>query len=591
MTDRLRAFTTSFRGRLVLGYCLVVVAGRRACGSGASTGRSRRPRSTSSVRTCHDRQTVRARGVAGEQFGALRTSPASSRAPTCASLSSPPPASCSRTASTTPTTMQNHATRPEVAAALRGPAPDTRAGGQPRSASTWSTSRYLPSSAASTSCCASRNRSPASRRSRRAGRNTGLLLLLARSRSRRRCPALATRRQAGHGTSRRRRGDGRRRPAHPVPPPSGELGDLARVLATLRDRMRDTIAELEGGQATLRAVLDGLQDAVFVLDGDTVSHSRTALPASSSERRSAAGAARRSTTAACPASLAAAVRSRLELRDACAGEVGPDPEARYFRVTAVPLNPVSDGTAHPRGHRRHHRGPPARRGAARLRRQRLTRAQDADVRDPAARGRGGQRRGATTTPTRRIDVRRADARSRPNGSAGSSSTCSTSRDSRRPRSREAIDRRPRARRQRARRPPRRRGSAGLALELDARRRRSRTSTSQLIRPTWRWRSTTCSRTPSRTPSSGGATVRARRPTRRRSRSTSPTPASASPPSTCRASSNASTGSMRRGRARAAARDSGSRSSATPSSVRAGRVEIASEVGQGTTVTIRLPRAV
>jgi two-component system phosphate regulon sensor histidine kinase PhoR len=128
-----------------------------------------------------------------------------------------------------------------------------------------------------------------------------------------------------------------------IPPASGELGDLSRALATLRDHMRETIGELEGGQATLRAVLDGLQDAVFVLDGERVTLANRAAGALFRAPIGGwRGASLEDTTL--PASLAAAVRSRLSCETACAGEVGPDPEARYFRVTAVPLNPVSETT-------------------------------------------------------------------------------------------------------------------------------------------------------------------------------------------------------------------------------------------------------
>jgi two-component system phosphate regulon sensor histidine kinase PhoR len=128
-----------------------------------------------------------------------------------------------------------------------------------------------------------------------------------------------------------------------IPPAGGELGDLAQALTVLRDRMRETIGELEGGQATLRAVLDGLQDAVFVLDGQRVTLSNRAAGALF---RAPVGGWRGTLLedSSLPASLAAAVRSRLSCETACAGEVGPDPEARYFRVTAVPLNPVSETT-------------------------------------------------------------------------------------------------------------------------------------------------------------------------------------------------------------------------------------------------------
>jgi two-component system phosphate regulon sensor histidine kinase PhoR len=128
----------------------------------------------------------------------------------------------------------------------------------------------------------------------------------------------------------------------PVPEADGELAELALALAALRDRMRVTIGELEGGQATLRAVLDGLQDAVFVFENGLVTIANRA--ASEFFRAPAAGwKGVGLAQMALPASLAAAVRSRISCESPCSGEVGPDPEARYYRVTAVPLNPVETG--------------------------------------------------------------------------------------------------------------------------------------------------------------------------------------------------------------------------------------------------------
>ncbi len=121
-----------------------------------------------------------------------------------------------------------------------------------------------------------------------------------------------------------------------LPQADGEIGELAASLATLRDTMRETITELEGGQATLRAVLDGLLDAVFVFEGEMVTIANRA--AGALFRAPLRGW--RGTPLAdveMPTSLAAAVRARLGCDAPYSGEVGPDPEARYFRVTAMPL--------------------------------------------------------------------------------------------------------------------------------------------------------------------------------------------------------------------------------------------------------------
>jgi two-component system, OmpR family, phosphate regulon sensor histidine kinase PhoR len=242
-----------------------------------------------------------------------------------------------------PSTMQNHATRPEVAAALRGHVgTDTRV-----SATLGVAQMYVAVPAtfdqrrvvlrvseplAQVSAIADR------------GRTTGLLLLagaliiafvvalrLASTATR---PVVDLRDAAEAMAA----GD----LTVPIPPAHGELADLAQALTTLRDRMRATIGELEGGQATLRAVLDGLQDAVFVLENDNVT---IANRAAGELFKSPFGGWKGVTLsdAGLPASLAAAVRSRLSCEEPCSGEVGPDPEARYYRVTAVPLNPTEAG--------------------------------------------------------------------------------------------------------------------------------------------------------------------------------------------------------------------------------------------------------
>jgi signal transduction histidine kinase len=103
--------------------------------------------------------------------------------------------------------------------------------------------------------------------------------------------------------------------------------------------MRVTIGELEGEKGTLRAVLDGLQDAVFVFENATVTVANRAageLFRSPGTGWKGVGLAEM----ALPASLSAAVRARLTSDGPSSGEVGPDPEARYYRVTAVPLNPL-----------------------------------------------------------------------------------------------------------------------------------------------------------------------------------------------------------------------------------------------------------
>jgi two-component system phosphate regulon sensor histidine kinase PhoR len=244
---------------------------------------------------------------------------------------------------TDPSTMENHAGRPEVAAALAG-----RVGSDTRVSVTLGVAQMYVAVPATLDGrrVALRVSEPVVQVSAIAdqGRTTGVLLLIGallvaiivawRLAAQAARPVLQLRDAAEAMAA----GDLKAS----VPQTDGELADLADALLSLRDRMRTTIVELEGGQATLRAVLDGLQDAVFLLDGDRVTIANRA--ASVLFRAPTAGWRGVSLAeAALPESLAAAVRSRLSAEEPSTGEVGPDPEARYYRVTAVPLNPTEAG--------------------------------------------------------------------------------------------------------------------------------------------------------------------------------------------------------------------------------------------------------
>jgi two-component system phosphate regulon sensor histidine kinase PhoR len=128
-----------------------------------------------------------------------------------------------------------------------------------------------------------------------------------------------------------------------VPRGEGELAGLSAALTGLGGRIRGQIAELEGEQATLRTVLDGLQAAVFLLDADRVT---LANSAASTLFRAPSGGWRgaRMAESPMPASLSAAVAERMGCTEPCSAEIGPDPERRYFRVTAVPLNATDRGS-------------------------------------------------------------------------------------------------------------------------------------------------------------------------------------------------------------------------------------------------------
>lgn len=110
----------------------------------------------------------------------------------------------------------------------------------------------------------------------------------------------------------------------PVSAEPGELGQLAHALGDLAGQMRMRLDELEGEQNTLRTVLDGLEDAVFLFENETV---RFANRAARTMFRPPAGAARQREleTSGLSASVAALVRSRLRVGTVPLGDTGGNP--------------------------------------------------------------------------------------------------------------------------------------------------------------------------------------------------------------------------------------------------------------------------
>jgi two-component system, OmpR family, phosphate regulon sensor histidine kinase PhoR len=342
VTGRITTLATSFRIRLVLGYVVIIalVAGVWAWSLYGPVTQAAVDQQRSHLQTIAE--------VAALTLAESSATPQAAIAPivaksglrvTIVATDGTVLADSAQDAST----MENHATRPEVAAALAG-----RVGSDTRVSATLGTAQMyvaIPATLGGRSI-ALRVSEPLAQISAIAasGRATGLLLLgvalliavavglrLSANAAR---PVLEMRDAAEAMAA----GD----LSTPVPDAGGELADLARALAALRDRMRATIGDLQGGQATLRAVLDGLQDAVFVFENGRVMLANRAagslfhMPVSGWR-----GAGLED--AGLPESLAAAVRSRLSCDEACSVEVGPDPEAHYHRVTTVPLNPTDAG--------------------------------------------------------------------------------------------------------------------------------------------------------------------------------------------------------------------------------------------------------
>jgi signal transduction histidine kinase len=90
-------------------------------------------------------------------------------------------------------------------------------------------------------------------------------------------------------------------------------------------------------------VLDGLTDAVFLLDGGRIRMANRAL-AVMFRLRPGDLTGRELADVGLPASVVAAIASRLGSSQASSADLGPDPFLRYHRVTVVPLG-ASGGDA------------------------------------------------------------------------------------------------------------------------------------------------------------------------------------------------------------------------------------------------------
>lgn len=122
-----------------------------------------------------------------------------------------------------------------------------------------------------------------------------------------------------------------------IPRPSGELGVLGDSLAELRRQMRARIEDLEAEQRSMRSVLDGLDDAVFLLHGDVI---QFANRAASELFRMPVGGWRNHDldSAELPASLTARIKELLGAPEPLAEELSPDPTGRTLRLAVVPLD-------------------------------------------------------------------------------------------------------------------------------------------------------------------------------------------------------------------------------------------------------------
>jgi two-component system, OmpR family, phosphate regulon sensor histidine kinase PhoR len=121
-----------------------------------------------------------------------------------------------------------------------------------------------------------------------------------------------------------------------TPPMPTDLDALAKALETLRLQMRARLDALESEQRTLRTALDGLWDAVFLLEGESIRYANDAAgrifraPGSGwrDTRLSAVGL---------PESLCSAILAKIGAGEPYAADLEPDPLGTTLRLLVIPL--------------------------------------------------------------------------------------------------------------------------------------------------------------------------------------------------------------------------------------------------------------
>jgi two-component system, OmpR family, phosphate regulon sensor histidine kinase PhoR len=236
-----------------------------------------------------------------------------------------------------PKTMENHADRPEIAAALKG-----TAGSDRRTSATEGTQQVyvaVPAVLGGERVALRVSQSMSEIDSiARTSRQVGLLLLVAAL-----TIAVAIATWASGAASRpiqelstvaERMAGGNL--SVEMPPVPADLAALASSLETLRRQMRARLEALEAERRTLRTALDGLSDAVFLLEGENI---RFANDAASRLFRVPGSGWRDSAIdeVGLPESLSAVICTRLAIGRAYAAELEPDPLGTTLRLTVLPL--------------------------------------------------------------------------------------------------------------------------------------------------------------------------------------------------------------------------------------------------------------
>lgn len=124
--------------------------------------------------------------------------------------------------------------------------------------------------------------------------------------------------------------------AVPVPEESGGLGPLSEALSSLRLQLRDRLSALEAERHTLRVALDGMSDGILLLDDDRIGLANRAL-AGMFRLPPGNVVGRTLQELGLPAPIEAAIAGGVRDAVPLSVDLGPDPFQRYHRVVVVPL--------------------------------------------------------------------------------------------------------------------------------------------------------------------------------------------------------------------------------------------------------------
>jgi len=123
-----------------------------------------------------------------------------------------------------------------------------------------------------------------------------------------------------------------------IPSVPTDLEALAQALTSLRSQMRSRISALETEKKTLAATLNGLADAVFVFEDERVRFANTAADAMF-RTPSSGWRGTKLEAAGLPGALETAIRNHTGSSETAAVELEPDPLGRSLRVLIAPLDP------------------------------------------------------------------------------------------------------------------------------------------------------------------------------------------------------------------------------------------------------------